>query len=364
MLVLDPMCGSGTVLSAASERGHIAIGLDMDPLAVLMADVATTPLDASALRSAALAVERRASQSRARTPPWSDDETDSFARYWFGSQQLEQLVRVIRAIDEVDNLAVRNALRVALSRTIVTKAPKASLAADTSHSRPHKVIQDSDYDVVAGFRASADSLAGLLAKRALAGSVTTQLGDARRMSGIADGSVDAIVTSPPYLNAIDYLRGHRLALIWLGHSIASLRLIRSNSIGSERGVSSEAESLAIHIVDSIRSHAAEPERLPERVILRYAHDLCQFATQAWRVLKPGSEIVSVVGNSTLRGNYIPNAQILSETLANRGFTVVSESERPLPDNKRYMPIGAASDRHNLTKRMRTEVVLVAKKRGR
>ncbi len=105
MLVLDPMCGSGTVLSAASERGHSAIGLDMDPLAVLMADVATTPLDASALRSAAFVVERRASQSRARRPPWSDDETDSFARYWFGSQQLKQLVRVVRAIDEADDLA-------------------------------------------------------------------------------------------------------------------------------------------------------------------------------------------------------------------------------------------------------------------
>ena len=30
--ILDPMCGSGTVLSVASQRGHHATGIDLDPL--------------------------------------------------------------------------------------------------------------------------------------------------------------------------------------------------------------------------------------------------------------------------------------------------------------------------------------------
>ena len=36
LVVLDPMCGSGTVLTAAATRGHSACGFDVDPLAVLM----------------------------------------------------------------------------------------------------------------------------------------------------------------------------------------------------------------------------------------------------------------------------------------------------------------------------------------
>jgi len=152
-----------------------------------------------------------------------------------------------------------------------------------------------------------------------------------------------------------------LALIWLGHSVAALRKIRGESIGAERGPSHVPDNLAIEIVDAIRADATAPERLPERVILRYADDLCAFVNQARRVLKPSGKIVAVVGNSAIRGNYIPNAHILALALRGAGFTISSQRERPLPDNRRYMPIGAESDSHGLARRMRSEVVLEARK---
>lgn len=43
--VLDPMMGSGTVVRVAANAGHCAIGRDVDPLAVLMTKVWTTPID-------------------------------------------------------------------------------------------------------------------------------------------------------------------------------------------------------------------------------------------------------------------------------------------------------------------------------
>src|SRR3546814_15491996 len=48
-IVLDPMAGSGTVLRQALALGHRAIGFDMDPLAVLMSRVLTSPVDEPAL---------------------------------------------------------------------------------------------------------------------------------------------------------------------------------------------------------------------------------------------------------------------------------------------------------------------------
>lgn len=71
--ILDPMAGSGTVLRAAAEQGHFALGFDLCPLAVLMARVWTTPLDVAALPAAAQSVveEARAISDRGVTCPGS-----------------------------------------------------------------------------------------------------------------------------------------------------------------------------------------------------------------------------------------------------------------------------------------------------
>ena len=51
-VVLDPMSGSGTVLRQAADLGHRPIGFDLDPLAVLMTKVWTTPVDDGAVGNA------------------------------------------------------------------------------------------------------------------------------------------------------------------------------------------------------------------------------------------------------------------------------------------------------------------------
>ena len=114
-------------------------------------------------------------------------------------------------------------IRLALSRIIVTKEPCASLARDTSHSRPHKVLAKSDFQVFPAFERSVRFLRKRLLERPPAWVAEVESGDARRLDTVGNGTVDAVMTSPPYLNAIDYMRGHRLALVWLGHGVKELR---------------------------------------------------------------------------------------------------------------------------------------------
>jgi tRNA G10 N-methylase Trm11 len=49
--VLDPMMGSGTVVAVARSQGHRATGVDIDPLAVLLAKVWTTAIDPAEVRN-------------------------------------------------------------------------------------------------------------------------------------------------------------------------------------------------------------------------------------------------------------------------------------------------------------------------
>lgn len=359
--ILDPMCGSGTVLSVAAERGHHAIGFDVDPLAVMMTRVATRPIDTSPLLEQATSLVAVARESRVRKPRWDDVQTQNFARFWFGSTQRVALNRLSLALDEVANEAARETLQIALSRIIITKSPKASLAADTSHSRPHRTIESSQYDVFDGFLRSVRELTRLLDKRVMTGSAEAFRGDSRGLADVPDGSVDLAITSPPYLNAIDYLRGHKLSLIWLGHTIPELRDIRSNSIGAERALGAVPVERVASMVDVIKASASDPDALPVPTITRYAHDVCMFADELYRVAREGAQVIAVVGNSTLKGNFISNDGMVKRAFDDAGFTFEERVERDLPENSRYMPISTSDHASSMAKRMRTEVVLTVKK---
>src|SRR6266849_9639799 len=58
------------------------------------------------------------------------------------------------------------------------------------------------------------------------------LGDARKLP-VESGSIDLVLTSPPYLNAIDCLRCSKFSLIWMGETISGLRRVRADSVGAE-----------------------------------------------------------------------------------------------------------------------------------
>jgi predicted regulator of Ras-like GTPase activity (Roadblock/LC7/MglB family) len=325
-----------------------------------MSTVETQSLDTEAfLETGRTLVEMARKQTR-DVARWQDAETIKFAEYWFAPQQRKDLARVANVIDRVEDDSQRRAFQIALSRIIVTKSPRASLAADTSHSRPHRVATESSYDVFAGFQQSVEGLKRRLEKRTVIGDVSVNRGDARKL-GLPECAIDQVITSPPYLNAIDYMRGHKMSLIWLGYDIPTLRKIRSNSIGAERALDVGASGRVAEMVARIHATAATPESLPIATITRYAHDLELFAREVARVTKVGGEVVAVVGNSTLRGNYIRNDEIVQMALEQAGLIFADRTERDLPENRRYLPIGAPDSKSSMAKRMRKEIVLTVRK---
>ena len=125
--ILDPMSGSGTVLAVARLMGHKAVGIDIDPLAVLISRVWTTQVDAKAVQERAnnvLEIARRtfvSLRTRDAYPMNSDDETRRFVRYWFDDYARRQLTSLAAVIPEVQDAAIRDALWCAFSRLIITK---------------------------------------------------------------------------------------------------------------------------------------------------------------------------------------------------------------------------------------------------
>lgn len=358
--VVDPMCGSGTVLRYAGELGHKSVGADVDPLAVLMAKVWTRPVDPEKVRQLMHRVLDEAAPGgrSAAVLPWIDDdvETADFVRYWFGEEQQQSLRPLALALHTLVEVEA-DILRLALSRIIVTKERGASLARDVSHSRPHKVRESSDYDVVSGFRLAVEQILRALEATPPSGNAQVLNEDARRLASVVDDTADCVVTSPPYLNAIDYIRGHRLALVWLGHRMLPLRQIRSGSVGTERALEDKSfEARARPVLEALPWTSTMPRRYL-RIFERYVVDLRALSDEIGRIAKPRAPIVLVLGNSTLKGTFIETSEAVKLACALSGMTLVSEKTREIPPNRRYLPPPKDADKAKLSQRMRTEVVL-------
>jgi hypothetical protein len=358
--ILDPMCGSGTVLVKGSRLGHSVTGFDLDPLAILMSRVATSHAASDSMGDTARALVDSARRSRATALPWRDDETQAFARYWFGETQISQLVKLSKHLNALPTGATRDALQIALSRTIVTKTPQASLAADTAHSRPHRVLTTSTYDVFEGFLKSVDQLARQLDTPKSSGRVKVIAHDARDPKRFGRGVFDLVITSPPYLNAIDYLRGHRLALIWLGHTVVALRELRSTTIGSEVKLpSSENPAQHLELIRGCLRSVASPELLPKSLLARYVRDMSLLAANVEACLVPGGRAIFVVADSRVRGNLIPTGEIVATCLEAEGLKRKATTVREIPESARYLPVSKAGEKLGL--RMRHEQVITVTK---
>lgn len=352
--VLDPMCGSGTVVRLAAEHKRIGIGADLDPLAVIITRTACHPAWAKNLVERAEALADRAWRYSGKLPDWiaKDPETREFVKYWFADEQAEDLSRLARVLITAPRRD--DPLRVAFSRMIVTKERGASLARDTSHSRPHKVTEINDYDVFEEFVKAAKKLATLIDGDGIEHRPKIRRGDARTLGFVKAGSIDLCVTSPPYLNAIDYLRGHKMSLVWMGWTASAIRELRGESVGVERAITDVNPDVRQIAETAVPRLSDLPERR-QGMVLRFTHDMDRLARSLARVTKRGGHLVVVVADSQLKGVPISNAEICSGAASKNGFALVDRDERALPTQHRYLPPPTTST-GTLATRMKHEVI--------
>ncbi len=370
LCVVDPMAGSGTTLVASRLHGHRALGFDTDPLALLIAKAWASDIDPKQLRLLAARVLSNAQRRYASItkgsayPRGADEETRAFVRFWFDPTNRRQLTALSTSISSVRDMTIQAVLWCAFSRMIVTKDAGVSLAMDVSHSRPHKAFDIAPVTPFARFPRAVEQIlrASHFSEGASLPKASVRRGDARKIP-LKDRTADLVITSPPYVNAIDYLRGHKLSLVWMGHPVSELRNLRSRNIGSEKfQAPPDNAERAKAIQREIGNFTALPLRV-QRMLLQYFHDMDGVLGEVSRILKRTGNAVVVVGNSTIRGIHIPNSKILSRIARRHNLHLVSARRRELKENRRYLPPPA---RHNsgtaMQSRMNEEVILLFQKK--
>ncbi len=231
--VLDPFCGSGTVVLEGKALGREAIGSDLNPLAVELSWLKSrSPLPklVAEMVSAAASIAEVADERRlAKADPYRRYGEDERERYPI--HILLELDSLSHGISQLQGNEVKRMLRLVLS----------SMLTKLSHSEGDTTRRHAPRRLPSGFaiqlfHQKAEELAARFeqyrqrvspkAPRAYVG-----MHDARKLESVESDSIDLIITSPPYPGVYDYLDHHMHRIQWLGLRPARLA---QDEIGARR----------------------------------------------------------------------------------------------------------------------------------
>jgi DNA modification methylase len=360
--VLDPMAGSGTALVEAVIAGRRAIGIDLDPLAVLIARAKSIPLNLLRCAEVGSEVLQKAkknfgSATRKKLDILYPPQAIEFFHYWFEEHTIQELYALVRTIATVKEVDIRAFLQAVFSSTIITKTGGLTRARDLAHSRPHR---DSHKQVKqCAFEAFSERLRIAIQSQEsivnATGHAMIERADARALP-LRSNSIHLIVTSPPYAaNAIDYMRAHKFSLMWLGYVPKMLTTLRSKYIGAE--LRSPNNAFASETANRVLQSLQQKDERRASVVAHYFRDMEVSLHEMHRVMVEGRAAILVVGSSTIRGIEIKAPTVLAELADFVGFRVIGVAKREIVRDSRMMPVSHNSERNGIEARIHEEGVI-------
>lgn len=298
--VLDPFVGSGTTCLACMEKGVNSCGIDSSPLAVFVSQVKTTRYDISKL-------ERYKDQifSKSFSKP-SLSNLNPLVKRAFNKYNLEDIIFFRDEISRIEDEDAKRFFMLALMRA----AMKVSYA--YKDGAVIKIIKKPTPPFKKFFRRIVKSMIRDLKMVKLEDcDVKVMLGDARRLD-LMDETFDAIITSPPYLNKIEYTKVYKIEyeLFLPGVKVDAVR----SYIG----------------MDPKNYEDLFPELNLPIIAKAYFSDIFKALKEMYRVLKPNGKVALVVAGGVFPDRVVDSDILIAELSERVGFTV----ERILAVNKR------------------------------
>lgn len=305
--VLDPFCGSGTVLVEAMLQGVEAIGTDLNPVAVMLSRCKTrlrsapdlSRLVSRARECAQFAEDRRRARAGAsRRFPHEDVRL-------FEPHVLLELDSLRHKIEMLGDDPDRGDLFLALSSVLIKLSRKrgdTSEMVDQRRTAPGfatRLFIGRVEDLASRLSDFAAQLPGRVPPARVSQDDATGLRSVR-------GPVDAVVTSPPYAATYDYISHHDLRMRWL--SLDGSALSRGE-IGSRTAY----------------------WNMPRGDVRRaWADEVGRFLLAAHRVLAPGGAVVLVMADSAVGEIVLRAEEVVAFVGRDTGFDPVARASQARP----------------------------------
>jgi DNA modification methylase len=317
--VFDPFCGSGTTLVEAQRAGHSTVGIDLNPIACLLARVKTARLAPRFVEVANEVVER------ARYFNLQQPSTIPNVDHWFKQEIQVAVSGLAQTITAQEFSAWLDPLRLALSSILVRVSNQES---DTRYAAIEKnIVRD---DVYSLFLASAQKLQKALDSRdwSLSGATVVEGNTLEVRPEQIGTNIGLVVTSPPYPNAYEYWLYHKYRMWWLGFDPLA---VKEREIGARAHFFKKNAHTAEFFVEQMSSTF----KLIDAVLVKSGY------------------VCFVVGRSKIHGEIIDNGNIIERVAIEQGMQKVARFERVIKANRKSFNLSHAN--------IKTETMLVFQK---
>ena len=329
-IVMDPFCGSGTVLVEAHAAGLNSYGIDSNPFARLLSRVKTTPLDADEALTAVLAILKRVKTIRGSHIP---DVVN--VDLWYAPSIKRALGRLRRAIFEAKHpTELHRFMLVCLAHAADRCSLRDPRIPVPVRHRAWKQLRSTQKPIIVWrtFEAIARRAVMQVATLGMPGTGTTIVSGKTACSasttyeGLANRPARPalILTSPPYGAAQKYIRSTSLALGWTGlASSTELRQLEEASIGREHIRKDALDDLA---VDDVRVHQAIRSIAAKSIVRAsiYAHyfrEMDVALAEIANILAPRGHVILIAGSNTVAGEVLPTHRLLRSMASTHGLQV-------------------------------------------
>jgi len=342
-IVCDPFGGCGTTLVEAKLLGHRSIGFDINPIAKLITQTKT-----NSIKPKTLANYKAKFLQYYENTPMVFYKHHPRINYWFDTEKIKELDRIYFAIKKIKDNNVRRFFLCAFSHNL-KNCSRWLMKSIKPQVDKNKVISNTKESFLKHLDSMIKKNERFYSALAQSGYINTPAKMYRRDSTkkfpIESEAIDLIITSPPYVTSYEYADLHQLSLLWFGddpkhfkkwhHFSNEFIDFRRNFIGTSSKEEKSGDFNSV-IAKQIVNDLVQIERPLAIDVANYFLDMKKVFAEMHRVLKPGGKACIIIGNTSLRGVEILNAQVAAEQMQATGFQKPIFIKREIP-NKMITP---------------------------